>query len=84
MHRALSIPEIFHNVCAYACHSTLLSLIRTCQAFHVIAIQTSWSCLPDLTPLVKCFPEDAWSIDERTKSLVSAASVLLKPGLQTS
>ncbi|TBU59017.1 hypothetical protein BD310DRAFT_1038776 [Dichomitus squalens] len=66
MHPTLSIQEILHNVCAYACDSTRLSLIRTCQALHAVAIQSFWSDLPDLTPLIKCLPEDAWAVDKRS------------------
>ena len=64
MHRALLIPEILHAVCVYATDATLVSLVRTCKVFHEVAIQVLWDELHDLNPLIKCFPEDAWTVDQ--------------------
>ena len=64
MHRALLIPEILHAVCAYATDATLVSLARSCKVFHEVAIQVLWDELRDLSPLIKCLPEDAWTVDQ--------------------
>ncbi|KAI0754839.1 hypothetical protein C8Q80DRAFT_1095516 [Daedaleopsis nitida] len=59
--RALLIAEIFQNVCSFSSTGTLLSLAQSCKIFHTPAIQALWSTLPDLVPLVTCFPRDAVS-----------------------
>ncbi len=64
MHQALFIPEILHDVCTHATDTTLVSLALSCKSFHETAIQALWNELCDLNPLIKCFPEDIWTIDQ--------------------
>ncbi|KAM5539374.1 hypothetical protein V8D89_006826 [Ganoderma adspersum] len=70
MHRALLTPEILYDVCAYATDGTLVSLALSCKAFNEAAIQALWHELRDLSPLMKCFPEDAWTIEQERLRIV--------------
>ena len=72
MRRALLIPEILHHVCAHASDAARLYLALSCKAFHETAIRLLlWSDLHDLSPPIKCLPEDAWTTGEETGELVS-------------
>ena len=62
MHRALTIPEILRYICEYAEDDTLATMARCARFLHDPAISVLWSGLPDLGPLVMCFPEDAWTL----------------------
>ncbi|KAI0754857.1 hypothetical protein C8Q80DRAFT_394216 [Daedaleopsis nitida] len=62
-HRALHIVEIVRHVCQVADQNTLAVLARTCKLFYETALQTLWTGIPDLVPLIKCFPADAWVIE---------------------
>ncbi|TBU48568.1 hypothetical protein BD309DRAFT_949407 [Dichomitus squalens] len=62
-HRALRVLEVFMRVCEYADERTLARLARTCRHFCEPATQELWRVLPNLTPLVRCFPRDSWTIE---------------------
>ena len=62
MHRALSIVEILYLICTFATNPALIRLARCCRDFHNPAIQVLWHDIPDLSPLVRCFPQDAWTM----------------------
>lgn len=64
-HGALCIAEIYRNVCVVADDATLAVLARTCKYFHEPAVQMLWRDIPDLVPLIKLFPEDAWILENR-------------------
>ncbi|KAH9949841.1 hypothetical protein B0H21DRAFT_687727 [Amylocystis lapponica] len=40
--------------------SALAALARTCRAFQDVALDILWRTLPNLAPLIKCFPTDVW------------------------
>ncbi|KAI0335785.1 hypothetical protein GY45DRAFT_702553 [Cubamyces sp. BRFM 1775] len=56
------IPEIISLVCECADHPTLALMARSSRILHEAAIQVLWRILPDLFPLIRCFPEDAWTL----------------------
>jgi hypothetical protein len=74
MHNALGIHEIlfdiFNHVCAITAadgstkkpnlNPSLVALARTCRAFQEPALDALWLQLDDLTPLLRCLPEDVW------------------------
>ncbi|EIW85493.1 hypothetical protein CONPUDRAFT_162679 [Coniophora puteana RWD-64-598 SS2] len=65
MHRALSISEVVHTIASY--HSEkkdLTALARTCREFSEPALDTLWWELDDLTPLLRCLPQDLVSCGE--------------------
>ncbi len=62
MHRALSITEIRYLICTVAIDHTLVQLAQCCRNFHEPAIRALWSTVPDISPLVRCFPQDAWTL----------------------
>ncbi|KAM5539384.1 hypothetical protein V8D89_006836 [Ganoderma adspersum] len=62
MDRALSIAEIRYWICTLANDQTLAQLARCCNNFHEPAIRVLWSTIPDISLLVRCFPQDAWTL----------------------
>ncbi|KAI9567216.1 hypothetical protein HD554DRAFT_1008723 [Boletus coccyginus] len=46
-----------------------LSLARTCRAFKEPALDILWVRLEDLSPLVRCLPEDSWENSKGVYSL---------------
>lgn len=65
MERTLQIVEIFRNICEFADKRTLAALARTCSPFHQTAIQSLWRVLPNLVPLIKCFPAGVWVVRDK-------------------
>lgn len=65
-HRALHIVEMLIRICQNANDATLAVLARTSRSFHHPAVQTLWSELVDLSPLIKCFPVSAWTTESNT------------------
>lgn len=43
---------------------TLANLAITCHVFHETAMNVLWSHLDDLSPLVRCMPQDVWHIQD--------------------
>jgi len=72
MHACLNISEILSTIFELAYKDspgrpnmhTLASLAITCQWFREPAVSILWRSLPNLTPLVKCLPSDAWMVKE--------------------
>ncbi|RDX53450.1 hypothetical protein OH76DRAFT_1223204 [Lentinus brumalis] len=64
MHRALSLQEIVREICAFNAGDlkSLAALARTCRHYHELATQELWKEIESLVPLVKCFPEDSWTV----------------------
>lgn len=68
MHRCLFIldvlgiifNEIFED--SESGPETMAALARTCQDFQDTALDILWKEVPDLVPLLKCLPSDAWKI----------------------
>lgn len=67
MHRALSLPDILHIVCDHLIWSAdgfpsqesqrdMLMLALTCKAFLPISLDTLWSHMRSLVPLMKLLP----------------------------
>ncbi|KAI0712379.1 hypothetical protein C8Q76DRAFT_797238 [Earliella scabrosa] len=83
MHPVFSIAELLHHIATLASHDTLPCLIRTCKAFHKHAIQELWRDLPDLSPILGCFPSDAWSVVNDNK-FVSPSDIFAPNPLPTS
>ena len=69
--RTLLIVEVLRHVCQFAKDDTLAALARVCKSFHDPAIQTLWSDLQNLTPLIKCFPDNIWTVDTSSDQIVS-------------
>ncbi|KAI9567239.1 hypothetical protein HD554DRAFT_2173575 [Boletus coccyginus] len=78
MHHALYIEEILLNVFSYCYNSRLrqrrrqrhlAALARTCKTFKGPALDMIWAELDDLTPLVRCLPEESWVESEGVYSL---------------
>ncbi|KIJ62325.1 hypothetical protein HYDPIDRAFT_30580 [Hydnomerulius pinastri MD-312] len=73
MHRALLVPEVLYAIFVLvpgddsspltaACPKvTLAALARTCKVFTEEALNILWAELSDLSPLVRCLPEDSWT-----------------------
>ncbi|KAI0769958.1 hypothetical protein C8Q74DRAFT_1272379 [Fomes fomentarius] len=66
MHRALLIHEIVGYICQFSYKPELASLAGCSKTFHQPAIQALWSDIPNLAPLIRCFPQDAWVVEENT------------------
>ncbi|KAH9891753.1 hypothetical protein C8Q73DRAFT_763124 [Cubamyces lactineus] len=58
------ISEILRLVCECADPPTLASMARSSRIVHEAAVQVLWRNLPDLFPLIRCFPDDAWTLIE--------------------
>ena len=77
MHHALHIEEILLNIFSYLYptwhpfprrrrggYAHRAALARTCKAFKEPALDMIWAELYDLTPLVRCLPEELWVVNE--------------------
>lgn len=64
MHRALFISEIANFICEPLDETTLAALARSCKALHEPAVHSLWADLSNLVPLVKCFPDDSWTVED--------------------
>ncbi|KAI0667657.1 hypothetical protein C8Q78DRAFT_981449 [Trametes maxima] len=62
MYAALHVREIIRNICDFSDDNTLTVLARSSRLVHEAAIRAIWRTLPNLAPLVKCFPGDSWRI----------------------
>ncbi|TFK93099.1 hypothetical protein K466DRAFT_538637 [Polyporus arcularius HHB13444] len=71
IHQAFCITELVRNICQHLedDRASLAVLARTSKAFHEPAVGSLWYRLPNLVPLVKCLPPDAWKVDYKTISL---------------
>ncbi|KAI1790212.1 hypothetical protein LXA43DRAFT_891462 [Ganoderma leucocontextum] len=69
MNRALSIAEIRYLICTFATDHTLVRLAQCCKDFHEPAIRVLWNAIPNLSPLVRCFPRDAWTTGTPGRSI---------------
>ncbi|KAI9574109.1 hypothetical protein HD554DRAFT_2309665 [Boletus coccyginus] len=49
--------------------SDMLSLATTCKAFKEPALDMLWASLQDLSPLIRCLPEQSWIISQHVYSL---------------
>ncbi|KIJ66524.1 hypothetical protein HYDPIDRAFT_26864 [Hydnomerulius pinastri MD-312] len=70
MHRVLYTQEILLNIfkCTYPAwrssfNPDLVALARTCRVFHEPALNVLWAELDNLTPLIRCLPQDLWSVE---------------------
>ncbi|KAI0720596.1 hypothetical protein C8T65DRAFT_293939 [Cerioporus squamosus] len=70
-HQALSITEIVRNICQHLedDRPSLAVLARTSKFFYEPAVGSLWYHLPNLVPLVKCFPPDAWKVKRKVIGL---------------
>lgn len=77
MHRALSVQEIVREICAFSAGDvkSLAALARTCRDNHELAIQELWKEIKNLVPLVKCLPEDSWTVVTGELVCVGLASI---------
>ncbi|RDB17410.1 hypothetical protein Hypma_001754 [Hypsizygus marmoreus] len=46
---------------------TLAALARTCRLFHTLAIDVLWHFQSSLTPLIKCLPSDAITVEKNNR-----------------
>ncbi|KAF9225243.1 hypothetical protein BS17DRAFT_730527 [Gyrodon lividus] len=72
MHKALCVQEILSNIFDRVCtdlddpewqpnlNPSLAALARTCRTFQEPAVDALWFQLDDLTPLLRCLPQDVW------------------------
>ncbi|RPD62528.1 hypothetical protein L226DRAFT_329759 [Lentinus tigrinus ALCF2SS1-7] len=69
--RALNIAEIIRAICEHlSLHkASLATLARTSKIFQKPAVASLWYDLPNLVPLVKCLPPDAWEVNDNVLSL---------------
>ncbi|KAH9891828.1 hypothetical protein C8Q73DRAFT_763229 [Cubamyces lactineus] len=63
MHTVFCVSEIIRRVCELAELDTLANLARSAWILHEPAIQILWTEVPNMVPLLRCFPEDAWELD---------------------
>lgn len=65
MHPALCLPEVLLLICAFLEHKSdrldLANVARCSKLLHEISIGVIWRDT-SLLHLIKCFPEDTWSI----------------------
>ena len=64
MHKALCLSEIILRVCAFMDRSTLAVVARCNKDLHESSTQVLWSDLWNLGLLIRCFPQDAWLVEE--------------------
>ena len=87
--KALSVPMIARCVAIEAAeldsrygHSSICAaLARTCRVLYEPAMDVLWCDLLDLTHLLRCFPDDVWSMEDEGSFLVRSEA---REGLLTS
>ena len=80
MDRALSIAEIRYLICTVALDYTLVQLSQCSKRFHEPAIRVLWNTVPDLSPLVRCLPQDAWTmVDSSIGAHIVSTNLLPNP-----
>ncbi|RDB17368.1 hypothetical protein Hypma_001836 [Hypsizygus marmoreus] len=68
MHRCLGVLDVLQNIFSLVFQSPthgsmdLAQLAVTCQLFRAPALDILWRTLPNLAPLIRCIPDDAWSL----------------------
>jgi hypothetical protein len=68
IHPCLKALNILSTICDFALQApedgpkTLAAVAVTCRAFENTALDVLWRTLPNLVPLVKCLPPDAWKV----------------------
>ncbi len=64
MHRALSLQDIVREICACNAEDlkSLAALARSCTQIYELVIHELWKEIRDFVPLVKCLPEDSWTV----------------------
>ena len=77
MHRALLIAEIRSLVCTFAADQTLARLAQCCKDFHHPAIRVLWNAISNLSPLVRCFPPDAWTFVNNSLGRCIVSTIIL-------
>ncbi|RDX53428.1 hypothetical protein OH76DRAFT_1343427 [Lentinus brumalis] len=65
VHQSLVIQEVVRNICSFLVDSgpTLCALARCTKAFHEVAVPILWKDVPNLIPLLRCFPERSCIIE---------------------
>ncbi|KAI0648381.1 hypothetical protein C8Q79DRAFT_905700 [Trametes meyenii] len=66
-HRCLNVPELQHIIFDIILHqpgghATIAALARTSRRFLDVALDTLWCTQSSLVPLVKCFPQELWTV----------------------
>ena len=73
MHPCLSVDEILRllarQLVASDTETTAVALACCCKTFEEPVLDILWETQDQLTPLLKCFPRDAW--EERDGTFVS-------------
>ncbi|OJT10640.1 hypothetical protein TRAPUB_12834 [Trametes pubescens] len=63
---SLLIADVLEHICELADPVTLSVMAQTARVLHEPAIYVLWRVLPDLMPLLQCFPTDCWTIEGNT------------------
>ncbi|KAH9851795.1 hypothetical protein C2E23DRAFT_732244 [Lenzites betulinus] len=63
---SLCITEILESICEMTDGDTLAVMARSSKILHEPAIRQIWHAIPNLIPLLKCFPEDSWTCKGNT------------------
>ena len=79
MHQCLRTPELLSHILedVYAEESGLkdmAALAVACQTFREPALDILWRSLPSLGPLLRCLPEDAYTIVHRFDGAITMVS----------
>ncbi|KAI0667658.1 hypothetical protein C8Q78DRAFT_1081969 [Trametes maxima] len=66
-HRCLNVPELQHIIFDIILrqpdgHATIAALARTSHRFLDVALDALWSTQSSFVPLVKCFPQELWTV----------------------
>lgn len=66
MHTTLLVTDVLEHICELADPVTLSVMAQTARVLHEPAIYVLWRVLPDLLPLLQCFPTDCWAFEGDT------------------
>jgi hypothetical protein len=79
MHRLLLVHDIPHLLACELVGSelkaTAVSLACCCRTFEDPVLNVLWETQDQLTPLLKCLPQDAWKEGDYTSTFVSKTVV---------